>query len=585
MGINFEYLKKDGWIIASIGVLEGFTLWMVHEIWPESPELQTWFFAGATLVIVAGLVTQFAWTGKDQIRLVAVAATVGFSFALCSFWVFGEIAVKDVPYKGGDVRFVSWIMAVGVALFVLEPFIQIFQRTGTLRYPYQQLFFHSWGNFPIVALGYIYIFVFWGLTLLWGGLFKIINIEFFWTVFTSPEFKLFSSPVLFAIGLANGRENSRIINTTRGTILSVFRFLMPLLALIALLFLMALPFKGLDLLWSTDMATPLLLTLISLLILFLNGTFEDGEKEPPFHPFLRFGVEAATLAMPIFSGIAFYSLNLRIDQYGLTPYRFFAMVLVIITGCYALGYAVAVIRRRGVWMGFIRPVNLTLAWVVIAITLALHTPILDPIGWSARNQFQRLMKEKVDPEMFDYGFLRFKLGRQGWETLQRMEGLNKHPNFEKIQAGLENAREMKYYQRPKLVEKVPPLKDEHFVLLGGLDRIPEGFLSFLETSSSSNWRKICQETPVRCYLFPVELDGTGPPEVCLRDNHKYFKGFTCFRHLKSVWEKLGILQTKDERRFTKTDLEFLRENQVKTVPHKYRNIQIGETMYFLLPEN
>lgn len=129
---------------------------------------------------------------------------------------------------------------------------------------------------------------------------------------------------MFGLGIALSRENEKIIHALRSPALSLCVFLLPLFAAIVVLFLGTLPFTGMALLWKTGFGVSLLLTLVTLGILFVNGVFQDGTEGPPYRGPLRLLIAASILGLPAMGCLASYAVWLRYEQYGLTPDRFFA---------------------------------------------------------------------------------------------------------------------------------------------------------------------------------------------------------------------------------------------------------------------
>lgn len=570
--------SRDRLVLVGVGVVQGVFFLIANLYWPAGGFERALMMAFVFFVAVIGLLLQFAWTGENESRLILLTVILGAIFALCTFWVWVHVPPGRGNDRGADARTMTWWLASFVALYIIGPYIQIYQRQGRATFPYTDLFFHSWGNFFIGATGLVYAWVFWTLMLLWGQLFKLIGINFFEKVFSSPRFTTLVLPIVFAYGVISGLEKARVIDTARGFVLTVFRFLLPLLCLISLLFLSALPFQGLKLLWDTDHASSLLISLIVLLILFFNAVFEDGEKAPPYLTPIRWGVEATFAALPIFSSIIFYSLHLRIDQYGFTPNRFYAAVFAVVTACYAIGYAVAVAVRRGPWMERVRPINMGLSFVIAAVALLLHTPILDPLAWSARSQYSRLVEERVDAEQFDYAYLRFHLGEEGQKVLDALERLDGHPKIEAIRKGVTNARGLNYYVRPERTN--PVLGDQHFLLANGLKSVPEGLIAFLAKNLPEYHREICVKAP-SCHLFPVVLDDAEKPAYCLISDNSIVPKY-CFVQVNGNWTRIGELEPWDHKRDA-TIIEQLSKKGAEAVPSRYPDIKIGDRVFDIRP--
>jgi hypothetical protein len=288
---------------------------------------------------------------------------------------------------------------------------------------------------------------------------------------------------------------------------------------------------------------------------------------------VRRGVEASIVLLPVLCALTAYSLGLRIDQYGLSPDRFYVAVLASVLGLYALGCAAAVFVSGPVWMGSIRPLNIALAWVVIAVALALHGPLLDPLYWSARNQYQRLVTGRVSADTFDFAYMRFQLGDAGSAWLQRIAALESHPELDRIREQVALARALKRYEgAPRGDGTRNPLTLADLELIGGLNVLPPGLLATLDEQS----RDRCHaDRP--CALFAVDVTGDPTPEYCLDTG--YFS-VPCFaqRPGRDEWRKLGELPTPGG-----LSLSMLRHKGARTEPSAYRDVRIGEQLLRLTP--
>ena len=374
-------------VLASTGLVQGFIYFLAHELWPEDPATKALIVAPVFFVSVAAVIVHLAWTGRDIKRLATLAAVIPAVFAILGFLVWSQVPADGAPYQLDESKIPLSIAGTVLAVYVLLPFIQIYQKSGQRTYPYSELFQHSWTNLYILAIGGAVTWAFWLIIMLWFQLFKLIDITLFENVFTHAAFVSMGLTTVFGYGVALGRESERVTSTLRSLTLVILRTLMPLLALIALLFLVSLPFTGLQPLWDTGHASAVLLSLIGLTILLSNGTYQDGAGGLPYERWVRHGVEAALLGLPIYAGITFYALALRIGQYGLSPIRFYGVLLTTIAALFAIGYAAAVLRRHGNWLEHVQRVNMAMAGVLVAGAITLNTPLLDPVEWSARNQF------------------------------------------------------------------------------------------------------------------------------------------------------------------------------------------------------
>jgi hypothetical protein len=144
----------------------------------------------------------------------------------------------------------------------------------------------------------------------------------------SPVFLWLVLPVVFSLGMRMGRENEKVIGLLRGILLTLCRFLLPLGALITVLFTLTLPFTGLQPVWDTGYSTTLLLMLAIINLFLVNGVFQEGHQGSVYPVALKRLVNASLLCLPVLVGLAAYASWMRIDQYGLTPSRIMALLLV-----------------------------------------------------------------------------------------------------------------------------------------------------------------------------------------------------------------------------------------------------------------
>src|SRR5690606_23887481 len=134
---------------------------------------------------------------------------------------------------------------------------------------------------------------------------------------------------------------------------------------------------------------------------------------------LRWAVPIAAVLLVPLVGIAAWGLTLRIGQHGLTPDRIIAVACTAVGAIHAAGYALSPLRP-GDWMQPLERTNITAAVLMVAVVLALFTPLADPQRLSVDNQMDRLASGAVSAEQFDYAFLKFEAGRHGQAALARL---------------------------------------------------------------------------------------------------------------------------------------------------------------------
>ena len=306
----------------AIGLIQGLLLWVASTL--TDPGVRV---ALATVVLVGGINLLLLGDNVRQRGTAWLVVGLTVVVAAISTWVFvdGDRQLFNNRWLTGSWTFFSLVIAYVCTVFILS------WPTREGRYPrYEDLFRHAWDTVFIVLLGLLLNVVFWGLLLLWGNLFKMLGIVALNRLFSTEGFICVSSAMVFALGLNMGRENDRIIGLLRGILLTLCRFLLPLGALIAIVFTFALPFTGLEPIWNTGYSTPIMLWLVAVNLFLLNGVFQDGAQGSGYPVWLARVVDLCLLCLPVLVLLAGYSTWLRIAQYGLTPSRVLAILLVAV---------------------------------------------------------------------------------------------------------------------------------------------------------------------------------------------------------------------------------------------------------------
>jgi len=340
----------------------------------------------------------------------------GFAFAsglvvgMVTWWTggFGN-GVKAEPW-----HLVCALLAVAIA----APLFQVARDEEGWRFPYRAVHGHAWTNVVLWFAAWAFVLVTYLLLYMLGQLFDLIGIGLLSRLLDKNWFWYLVMGAAFggAIGLL--RERDRVVLTLQRVVTAVSSVLAPVLAAGLILFLLAIPFKGITLLWqTTKYATPILLSCIVTSLILANAVLGDSKEDEPRSPLLRWGAIGLGIAMLPLALIAAISTGKRIHQYGLTPDRLWAMTFVAIATAYGLAYLVALVRRRLDWGEDVRRANLKLAFAVCAIALILATPLAAFGALSARDQIARIRDGRTPPERIDFDALAFDMGAAGRDVL------------------------------------------------------------------------------------------------------------------------------------------------------------------------
>ena len=383
-------------------------------------------------------------------------------------------------------------------------------------------------------------------------------------------------------GLAAGRESEATIATLRGLTQSLFRTLLPVVAAVTVGFAASLPFTGLESLFATRSAASILIGWLAVFVLLVNAVYLDGAAPPPYRRALRYLVEVGILALPVLAAIACWAIQLRIEQHGITPDRVFAGAAALVLGLYALGYAAAVVWRGCPWLPRIREVNLAMAIALVCIAFALHTPIADPLAWSARDQLARLRSAAVSAAEFDFGYLRFELGRRGDAALRALEADPPAADAELVRKRIAAARAARSYWEWENDGATPFDVDRDFA------RRPEGtpwppeLRERLAELAASHYRLRECKPGQGCWIFPADLDRDGSAEevVVISRMGGHVEFVALGREAGDSWRVIGTLRSNKIHSFQEVSalLEAIGESRIELLPRGYADLRIeGET--------
>lgn len=558
--------------ILVIAVVQGWLLYGLHwaidnKAWPATDNAALLaayalaIFLPLTLELLAGrLRERITWLAAGAIGVVALA------LGAYAGWALGDQPLQFLPLC-------ALYGALFLAWFVALPFTQARLRRGIWRAQYPDLFEFAWQNALVLAEAVVFANVFWLLLILWGALFKVIGISFFQELFRKPAFIYPVSALVFGYAIYLIETNERIVVVLRRHLLGVFAWLLPLVALIATLFVLALPFTGLAPLWKTGHATTLMLWLQLLFIHFLNSAYQDGQAEPRYPDWLKLALRMAVFALPMYAALCAYSLGLRVAQHGWTVSRVWAAIATFLAAAYGISYAVAAIRRTP-WLGRLGVINVALAPLVAAVLLLTSTPLLDPKRISAESQLARLRAGSVTAAKFDYDYLRFELGRAGRAAL---EELSRDRDADIARLAAATLAKTHRYQ-PAMVAY-----DDSRAIAARIELLPPGtaldprFVGYLQ--GALKVRPYDHPTCLRlmngkpCVLLAVDLDGDGEPElVTIAGSYP----LTVYGRSGGEWQRIGVLTgTPDER--------LARLGEFRTAAPAWREVVIGDKHFVVQP--
>lgn len=331
-------------------------------------------------------------------------------------WLSGPVGA--MPLRADANHTVLLCMAMVPGFFMAHSMVMAGSAQGRYLASYAGYFEQAWKALIQVLFSWLFVAAAWLLLWLGASLFGLVGLWFGASLLSEGAFFIPFTTLAFAAGVHLTDVKPAVVTQMRQLLLTLLSVQLPVAAVLVIGFLFALPFAGLQALWDTKSATWILLGTVTVLVLYINAAYQDGQHPQAVAPVLRGSARALALCLLPLVAIAAYSLGLRVADYGWTKDRLSAAYGVGLALLYALGYAWAATRRH--WLAPLARINRFNAYLLLALLLAYFTPLADVQRLSTQNQVARLQRGEVKAADFDYRHLRFDTGRYGIEALQAL---------------------------------------------------------------------------------------------------------------------------------------------------------------------
>ncbi|MPS70052.1 MAG: DUF4153 domain-containing protein [Novosphingobium sp.] len=422
------------WGLALLGGLAGLAVhWIVR---PDRAsgnlDAMQLRMAMATFIGIGTLIFGFL-VERTRIHWSVASAAIGAAVvALTIYWngPFGA-ARGEEPWR---------IVCAVLAVVIAAPLFQAWRDARTaaesadegrrFAIPYPEAHGHAWTNVVLWCAAWVFVGVSWAMVLLLGQLFRLIGINLLNDLIEKNWAILLLTGAALGAGIGLLRDRDGILRLLQRVVTTILSVLAPVLAIGLLVFLAAIPFTGLAPLWDATRSTsPILLGCVIGALSLANAVIGDETAHEPRSPILRGSVAALSVAMLPLGVIAAISTGLRIQQYGLTPDRLWAVVFTGIACAYGLAYLVVLLRWRVAAAPHLRLANLRLAGGLCLLALVLSTPLINFGALSAQDQVARLNSGRTSPDKFDWRALRFDFGRAGEAATRRLAAGGSTPDI------------------------------------------------------------------------------------------------------------------------------------------------------------
>lgn len=298
---------------------------------------------------------------------------------------------------------------------------------------YAALFEQAWDIVMRYGVGLLLVGTVWLLIFLSDVLLSLVGLGFLDLIWDIEPIGFLITGAAGGFGMAVAAET--ISAAGAGLALMLLRPLLPLIVAVVALFLIALPFRGLSLLFGELSAGMTLMAISAVAATMVTAVVDARGEAASRSRLLAISARVMCVLMLVLGAMAMLAVAQRVLQYGWTPPRIYAALGAVVSLGYGLFYAAEALR--GDWMARIRRANVTMALALILLAALTLTPVLNAERISTASQMARFDDGRTPPERLDIaGFENW--GLAGQAALADLTARSKQEGGEALAARLAN---------------------------------------------------------------------------------------------------------------------------------------------------
>lgn len=565
--------------LALAGGLGGFLLWVVFRAHDRD-----WIGDYPALILFGMVATLFG-------ALLGMAGPIGLIRALpravlLAVAVGALVALTMLRYADADdfVRAGIPVLATVAVATLPVPFLIAGAKSGWRDYP--ALFLEAWSVVLRFSAAAAFTGLVWLVIYLSDEVLNIVGIAVIGRLLEHEVVPLVLSGAVMGLGMAVIHDLADLLSPY--VVLRLFRLFLPVVLAVMAVFLVALPFRGLDGLAGGLSPALLLLTMVAGGISLVSIAVDQSDADATQSPLLIRSAQGMALVLPVLAGLALWAIWLRVAERGWSPDRVFVVLVAGIGVAYGLIYALAVLRG-GAWMGRIRQGNIHMALAVTVLAALWLTPVLNAERISANDQLARFSSGRTAVETLDLYALR-SWGKPGAAVVAELEARAKEPGQEALAALLSGEVPTPAVDRAPLMASLrAAMPVQPATATGTRDTLFESAADYM----LQDWLQVCGAalTPDQpgCLLVVADLMPTMPGEeamLFLQRSVDYVEIAGLYIGEDGQLRQRGTTRP-DGRYFSSTEaLALMREYQITPPPvtaAMLNQLGTGETGLIVLP--
>lgn len=548
-------------MFALTGTVQGWVLWW---LW-RSNELKTWPatepFIQMALLYAAMAVPLVIYFTQNIERLPAWVRRAAVVVYLVLYAALGAYTA----WAAGAVNLETGLTFADVLAALVLGFVSLGLLCGfdfeARRWRYERLFNYAWRNGILLATAMAMVGVVWLVLVTGAGLMSLIGVKWVMEMIRKPVFIFPVTGLVVAAAFALGLARAAMTESIRRFWLSIASWLLPLVLFFAVLWVLAVPFTGLEPLFKTRNAAFMMLAFTALAVKFSNCAYQDGEVVWPYPQWLSRATQGAWLALLVVVAIAWWALGLRMAQYGLSEQRLWAGLAATLAAIYAVGYSLSWLKP-GRWMRAMAPTNIVAALVLCLGLLAFLSPLANIRQLSVAAHVRHVTQANGTQEP-DWDYLRWRSGRFGRDALQALAAGTGVPEGQAWakQAARALAQTSRHDNKPEVLSD--RALAEKFAVFPQGRSLPESFVQHAQASNQAWELKRCLKVVAICPVWLGDLNGDGQDELVLFNPGSGWRG-ALFMQAKDGWRNAGNVSAHGEKeKFDPSQLEGARAGKAE----------------------
>ncbi len=316
----------------------------------------------------------------------------------------------------------------------------------------------------------------------------------------------------------------------------------------------------------------------------------------PYPRWIGLSLRIVVPLLVLIAATALYALCVRVQHFGLTVSRVWALVVAFAALLYSGGYALSAFGKNAWFAGMAR-VNIAVALTLIAVIAATFTPLLSPFRLAADSQYRLVVERGLAalespserPEnRYRIGdqplkYLRFSAGRYGLQRLEALSRLQTGKDAEQVPGCRgANAGNQQPLEQREAVES-PTAALAALTLFPAGSSLDPNLVEAIVADSTARGMMLSGPSAAGFGIF-MDLNGDGRDEFVLMMGYAEF----VYEKRQDTWHHAGNLTLRNPQQVPRSALlldlkNSLQQGDFSSSPSAWKNLVIGAHRFEVIP--